>query len=371
MSRKWLSLALVLALALSAGAGLAAQEDSAPALYEKAKQEGSVVIYSATSRIKSVKASFEAAYPGVTVEAYDMKVSEIVEKLQREYEAGIVNADLIVMPDGDGTLLMEFLPEGMLQKYIPSDIGEHIMPAYRDGELFQYLVEFVSVFYNTEAYRQCPVKSWWDLTRPEWSGKVQIANPLNATEFLGLFSMFVKNADALEQDYLDTYGEPLELNGTINAGYEFMKRLVENDLVIASSQGASVTAVGTEGQKDPPLCIAVSSKLRERDNNGLKIALATGLTPVMGMASPSSIMLVSNGAHPNAAKLLERWMLGESGADGQGYHDLIVLGAWSTREDAPVLGDLTLSDLNYYVSDGEFIYNNVLKVRDAWIAYQN
>lgn len=369
MGKKLVSLALIMMLLLVSSVGIAVG-DTAAELYELAKNEGSVVIYSATSRIKSVKSSFEAQYPGVTVEAYDMKVAEIVEKLKREYEAGVSNADIIVMPDGDGTLLNEFIPEGIVVKYIPSDIEEHVLPAYRDGELYKYLEEIVSVFYNTEVYQESPIKSWWDLTRPEWSGKVQMGNPLNATEFLGLFCMFVKNADKLEEDYFNTYGEKLVLNGTENAGYEFMKRLIENDLVITGSQGDSVKAVGTEGQSNPPLCIAVSSKYRERDNSGLKIGLATGITPVMGMASPSCIMLVSNGVHPNAAKLLERWMLGETDGNGQGGKDLIVLGSWSTRDDVQALGEYNLSDLNYYASDGEYIYYNFLKIRDAWTSFQ-
>src|SRR5699024_3679722 len=64
-------------------------------LYEKAKEEGSVVIYSNGSKFKDVKASFEEEYPGVKVEPYKVTRAELVEKLTREHESGVYNADVM------------------------------------------------------------------------------------------------------------------------------------------------------------------------------------------------------------------------------------------------------------------------------------
>jgi iron(III) transport system substrate-binding protein len=40
------------------------------AIYEKAKQEGRVVIYTSSSRTIQIKDEFEALYPGIEVEVY-------------------------------------------------------------------------------------------------------------------------------------------------------------------------------------------------------------------------------------------------------------------------------------------------------------
>jgi iron(III) transport system substrate-binding protein len=73
-------------------------------LYELAKKEGKVVLYSISSRCVRVAESFMKRYPGVTVEAYDISTNELNEKITREYAAGVRNADLIHIKDQDGTI---------------------------------------------------------------------------------------------------------------------------------------------------------------------------------------------------------------------------------------------------------------------------
>src|SRR5699024_4343414 len=55
--------------------------ESVDELYEKAKEEGKVVIYANGSKFKDVKASFEEEYPGVKVEPYKITRAELNEKL--------------------------------------------------------------------------------------------------------------------------------------------------------------------------------------------------------------------------------------------------------------------------------------------------
>src|SRR5699024_6775904 len=47
-------------------------DESDEELYEKAKEEGQVVIYAKGSKFKDVKTTFEAKYPGITVEPYKL-----------------------------------------------------------------------------------------------------------------------------------------------------------------------------------------------------------------------------------------------------------------------------------------------------------
>src|SRR5690625_6671329 len=60
------------------------ETESIDELYEKAKEEGKVVIYANGSKFKDVKISFEKEYPGIKVEPYKITRAELVEKLTRE-----------------------------------------------------------------------------------------------------------------------------------------------------------------------------------------------------------------------------------------------------------------------------------------------
>lgn len=57
-------------------------------LYEKAKEEGKVTVYSISSRITKVANAFAEKYPGVEVEPFDISTNELLEKVTREYDAG-------------------------------------------------------------------------------------------------------------------------------------------------------------------------------------------------------------------------------------------------------------------------------------------
>ena len=53
-------------------------------LYEKAKEEGKVTIYSISSRITKVANAFMEKYPGIEVEPFDISTNELLEKVTRE-----------------------------------------------------------------------------------------------------------------------------------------------------------------------------------------------------------------------------------------------------------------------------------------------
>ena len=50
-------------------------------LYEKAKEEGKVTIYSISSRVPKVAAAFMEKYPGIEVEFFDISTNELLEKV--------------------------------------------------------------------------------------------------------------------------------------------------------------------------------------------------------------------------------------------------------------------------------------------------
>lgn len=73
-------------------------------LYEKAKKEGKVSVYSTSGRINDVEKTFEKKYPGIDVETFDLKSNVIMDKVIREQGAGIFNADLVLTKEVGGAI---------------------------------------------------------------------------------------------------------------------------------------------------------------------------------------------------------------------------------------------------------------------------
>lgn len=341
--------------------------DTTEQLYEAAKKEGKVVLYSMSSRSKDVKASFEKQYPGVTVEAYDMRNTEIFEKIERENAAGIKNADVIFVKDSDGTMANDFYARGVVHSYVPKDIGVKVANEFKRPGFAIYL-EMKLVFYNTEVYDKDPIDSWWDLTRPEWKGKIMLTNPQAAIETLGLFCSFVQNSAEMAADYKREFGQDIKLSpGIANAGYEFIKRLAANDLIITSSDQEVVDAIGAAGQKNPPIGIATSSKIRDK-SKGLKLGMVTTLKPRSSTGNPAYLPMVEGGQHPNAAKLLIRYMAGETDGKAAGFKPFDVEGAWPTRSDMATKSATPLTAMNLWSEDAKYNYPNTVKVTNFWIS---
>jgi iron(III) transport system substrate-binding protein len=89
-------------------------------------------------------------------------------------------------------------------------------------------------------------------------------DPLQSAENMNFLQTIVQHADDMAKAYEEEFGEPITLSSGIeNAGYEYILRLVENELVLTTSDGDSAKAVGAADQTEPPLTLSVaSSKLR-------------------------------------------------------------------------------------------------------------
>jgi iron(III) transport system substrate-binding protein len=314
-----------------------------------------------------VKAAFEKKYPGVVVEAYDMRNTEIFEKVEREHAAGIFNADVIFAKDSDGTMANNFFKTGVVFSYVPRDIGANVDAEFKTPGFATY-IEMKFVFYNTEVWQKAPIDSWWDLTRPEWKGKIMLTNPMAAIETLGLFCSFVLHADEMAASYRQEFGEAIKLSpGVENAGYEFIKRFAANDLVLTNSDQEVVEALGAPGQKNPPIGIATSSKIREK-SKGLKLGLVTELKPKTSTKNPAYLNIVGDAPHVNAAKLLIRFMAGDTDGKSVGFEQFNVEGAWPTRSDSKHFNKTDLSQMSLWNEDADFNFYNAEQVSSFWLS---
>ena len=196
-------------------------------LYEKAKEEGKVTVYSISSRITKVAKAFAEKYPDVEVEPFDISTNELLEKVTREYDAGQHVADVVHIKDQDGTLYNEYVTARKFYNYKPADILSHIDEKFTSTQTPLY-IELTQLFYNAEANPDgSPITNIWQLTEPDWKGRVLMQNPLDNLAWGSWITGFCvgDTPDQLAASYKELYGKDLELSdGCENAGYEFLKR---------------------------------------------------------------------------------------------------------------------------------------------------
>lgn len=350
-------------------ANIYATDETDEELYEQALAEGGkVTLYSISSRCTKVADAFMAKYPGIECTPFDISTNELLEKVTREHEAGQHVADVVHIKDQDGSMYLEYVANKIFYNYKPADIFAHIDPAMTATATPLY-TELTQLFYNTEVYDAPPVTNIWELTQPEWKGKVMMQNPLDNISWGSWITGFCVGEEPakLEAAYEELYGEKLVLSdGCANAGFEFLKRLRANDPIFTSSSDEIAEAVGTPGQTEPPIGFTASSKLRKAEENGWVFA-PINLVPSTGIPATNTLYIVEGSEYPAAAKLLVRFMMGGIDGDTSGYAPFNTLGGWPVRDDiTPAEGSVPLSEINVADFNAEEIYVNYNTVRDFW-----
>jgi len=152
-------------------------------LLEQAKQEAKVTVYSFTSRIARVETAFEAAYPGIDMQSFDMSSTEQIARLKAEAGAGVVNADVVYISDAP-VVLTELLQAGIIEAYVPPRVAGKLPENYKTPLLAQRLSTKV-VMYNEEAYPDgSPITNLWQLTTADWKGRVVMVTHCSAVTTL-------------------------------------------------------------------------------------------------------------------------------------------------------------------------------------------
>jgi iron(III) transport system substrate-binding protein len=234
------------------------------AVIQKAKQEGEVIVYSSSSRIAKVADSFMAIYPEIKVTSFDLGSVQTVEKTVREQNANLFNADIITT-GGSGQVIHEMLNKHMMVNYVPEHYKDRIPVENRDPLLVR-VNEAMVFLYNGEAHPDGqPATNIWAFTEPEWKGRVGTKNPLSSlSTFMG-WATLVQHADEMAAAYKRHTGKDIELHeGVPDAGYEFVYRMLHNDLVIFKSGSKLGGASGKPGQ-DKPL-VSYNNMTRIADN---------------------------------------------------------------------------------------------------------
>ena len=341
-----------------------ATEDWA-AIEAAAKAEGSVVVYSNSSRIQDAAAVWATKYPDIKIEANDMGGAEVVTKVREEQKAGAFTGDVWFNaqgPDMEG----EFIPNQWLWKFIPPEALAAI-PVENQNPIVTQSTEVFGFIYNSELNDKCPISNLWELTDAAWTGKIFIKDPINSAEDLGMLMSIATHADEMATAYQTLYGKAWDTDSafdadTLDAGWLWIKKFAQNQPVGVGGSDDVWGAMAIPGLKDNMLGWAPLSKYRNVISGKAVFEPCVGLSPVVGAQKHNYVAVINQAPHPNAAKLFIRFALSE-----EGFTPWNQVGQYSGRTDiAPIEAALPFKGLPVYNFDNMFIYKNITAYHDFY-----
>ncbi len=333
MTRKAMSAvsgAAVAVLVLAAPVVVEAQDFDLDALIAAAKQEAPINIYDSTGKIVEMAENFTRAY-GVQATGIKVSASDQLELIIREAQAGNIQGDVVLLTDTPAAVA-QLLPEKFVYSWLPPDMAEKIPAQFHDPLA---ITTNASVWaYNTEVYDSCPVKNLWELTKPEWSGKVAFYDPLRKGTYPDWFNqMQTHDDDVMRAAYKDTFGADL-VTDEDSATKAWVKAFAANGPLLADGDDPISEAVGAPGQKMPFFGLLSSAKFRDNADKGYKLGLCKDLGPWPGWTYTKLALIASGTKSPNAAKLFVHYVLTAEGIAPQA-----VDGKLPTNTDIPLPAD--------------------------------
>lgn len=334
---------VIAALAASAAQVWAQNLDklSQAELVARAEAEGKVVVYSFTSRIARVEKAFEAKYPKIDLVPFDINSTQQIARLKSEAAAKVSNADVAYISDIP-VVYESLIKTGILTRYTPAEFASKV-PADLQQPLLANRLSTKVLMYSEQAYPNgSPVKNLWDLTKPEWKGRVISVDPTVRGDYLDLMTEIVLRSDEMAKAYQEAFGKPIPLQGKETAGEKWLKDWLANKPVFVANTDAAADAIGKLGQTNPPVGFATYSDRRDNKERGRALQVAKGVQPAPGILFPASLGLVQGGKSPAAARLLIQFMMGdETPNGGPAYAPFYVAGDYAARTDIASHPDAT------------------------------
>lgn len=177
---------------------------------------GTITLYTSESDddVNLITQDFMRRNPGVTVRIFRAGSGPVVARIQAEMQAGKIQADVIWF--ADVAFFQDLARKDLLASYSPS-AGQRVARQfhYEGNRFHEVRLIFNVVAYNTARIRLRPT-SWWDLTSPEYRGRVGMPSP------------FVSGAAF---SHVGTFASMREF------GWEFYRKLKDNNTVILRSNG--------------------------------------------------------------------------------------------------------------------------------------
>jgi iron(III) transport system substrate-binding protein len=276
------ALGLATALTLPARVRAASPSFGSPELIDAAKKEGSLVYYTAnfTEVEQEVIKAFNKRFPFIKVEMVRAPGGQLITRVKTEAAAGKLAAD--VVDHSDRGLMLGLVD--LFQDYAPPNAGDYLTSVLVSPKLWPRITIGWAIAYNSELMKN-PPKSWMDLTKPEYTGKIgQVIGPSGGTTWTRI--MFERQV--LGEDY-------------------WAKQAATKPVLYPSGAPTSDALVRGEVQIAPLLYNIIWTK--KRDGAPVEIFFPPEGVPI----NPYASGIPKTAAHPNAARLFLNWNLSEEG----------------------------------------------------------
>jgi len=275
----------------------------AETLYDKAKEEGALVIYGGgpTSLYEGPARAFEQQYPGIKVTVHAGFSNVHNQTITAQLKGNMLDADLAILQT-----VADFIAwkkDGVLAAYRP-DGWDAIDQTFKDpdGNYVGAFVTAVAYAYNPTLLKDAAVpKSALDFLKPEFRGMMISCYPHDDDITLYLFNTIVRRY-----------------------GWEWMDKYIANGAAFIQGHLGVARAISA-GEKTVTLDSNPNLSLREkRAGKPSEIAFSeTDPTPIWAQTAAT----FKASPHPNAARLFLSWWLQK---DQQAKLD-----TWSVRVDVP------------------------------------
>lgn len=314
------------------------------ALYEAAKEEGTVTLY--TSYLEDVAQQFTEEFTqqtGIDVEFARLTPTQLQERAIAEGGANLLGADVIQTSDPLNNT--DLVAAGVIKcEVLDPSLTATIDEEYLDPEGCAYpsTVSTMVISYNTaELGDTAPPQTWQDLLKPEYEGRIGVL-------IAGVGGSAWSNFMFLRNEY----------------GVEYWEDLAAQDVTIQTSS-ASLGPQVERGEIAIGIVSASTGMASKETGAPTDFVLPSDGLAVYGtytlLAEPS----VVQDSHPNAAMLFRDWLFSKTGQQSVSAANG---GAWAVRTDAPAPEGLpTYSDLPMQVLD----LDQWRRVQQEWVADWN
>jgi iron(III) transport system substrate-binding protein len=315
--------------------GCARADESMDQLYQQAKKEGAVVMYTSvpTFLLDRWKALFEKQYPGVPITYFRSGTGKVLARIEAERRAGAVGNDVVWL--ADPTTYRGLVHDKALASFEPPEWKSITLAKEPHGYYAAGRILVGVLLVNRKVMPNAP-KSFADLVKPEYKGKIVIASPLISGSTNIIDGAMLKDS---------------------RFGWKYFEDLKKNDVLVLKDVPDVARSVAS-GERAAGISLTLYKYQPEFKNSPMEIVFPT--EGAVLVASPLGLM--AKGPHPNAGKLFYRFLLS---APAQAV--LAESGIYPARNDVPPpVGLPTLDKLKTLAPDPDWIATHQQENNAHW-----
>lgn len=247
-----------------------------------------------------------------------------ITQVATEVAQGVDGADIIFIQDG-GRVLTDLVEEGYVYNWYNKEIQDLVGEDCEPLLVWDYCnkVFIYNVNAGDKSFADGEINNIWYATDPQYAGAVCMKDPssegVNMNFLVNLTSD--ENAAKMADAYKAYYGKDIVLDADCpNAGYQFIKMLYKNGMVLGSSDSTIAKDTAASDKKMSALITLNKYKksVGKRDDGSANMNFAQDVNPVAGFIYPIYGLQVKNADNPELAKAFLIWLYSAEGWKGDG-----------------------------------------------------